>query len=272
MPNRQVQSRPKGVPCRPSGGWRILLPPFGALLLAVLACGGFEVRVTPTVAPPPTEVPATALTEEPPTAEPTLEATALSAPTPIPIVTPTTSTQASPQPKVLAPGTIARVMAGGGLNMRDRAGSQGKQIGRLNQNALVTVVAGPTKADNYDWWQVDDRAGMVGWVAAGPANDPWLIPDARSGPAKGSGKLVNRPIRLGDRVQVTTAPNQFLSIRETAGKGATLVARAMPGDQFTVRGGPVQQDDLVWWQLEGANVSGWGTEGKDPDRWLVPVE
>jgi pilus assembly protein CpaE len=83
----------------------------------------------------------------------------------------------------LARGKVARVAADGWLNTRDRAGATGSQIGRLLQGAIVTLVAGPAQADNYTWWQVDNGAGQVGWVAAGPAEDPWLVPYQEGRPA-----------------------------------------------------------------------------------------
>jgi hypothetical protein len=254
---------------------RIWLP-VGFLVLALVACGGFQVRVTPTAAPPPTAEPSPTAEEAlAPTAEPTSAPATpptASAPSPVPLA----ATTQSPQPPTgdgsLAPGQAARVMAGGGLNMRDRASLKGKQIGRVLTGAVVTIVAGPSQADNYTWWQIDNGAGQVGWVAAGTPEDPWLAPDKPSGSAAGGGKLVNRAVKLGDRVQVTTQGNQFLSIRETPGKNAALAARVLTGTQFIVRGGPVKQDGFLWWQLEGDKVSGWAAEGDGTDRWLTPVQ
>jgi hypothetical protein len=245
--------------------------PLGVLVLAMVACGGFQVRVTPTAVPTPTPEPPT---EEAsiPTAEPTFVLPTEAPSTPAPLTTPTPTAESPAGGAVLAPGASARVVAGGGLNMRDRAGSSGKQIGRLLQGATVTVVAGPSEADNYAWWQVDNGAGQVGWVAAGPEGDPWLVANQPSGPAEGGGKLVDRAVKLGDRVQVTTEGDQLLSIRETPGKNAQLAARVLRGTQFSVRGGPTTQDGFVWWQLEGEKVSGWAAEGDGTNRWLTPVE
>ena len=247
--------------------------PLGILVLAMLACGGFQVRVTPTAEPPtPIDEPVTSEEAPTPTAEPTPAAPTEVAPTPQPLVTPSQVPAPSVESAVLQAGAIANVIAGGGLNMRDRASASAEQIGRLTQGAKVTVVAGPEEADNYTWWQVDNGAGMVGWVAAGPEADPWLAPEQPEGPATGGGQLVNRAIKLGDRVQVTTEGNQLLSIRETPGKNAALAARVLMGTQFNVRGGPTTQDDIVWWQLEGDKVSGWAAEGDGDNRWLTPVE
>lgn len=254
--------------------WGIWLP-LGLLVLTMVACGGFQVRVTPTAAPSPTAEPPTPSGEElAPTAEPTLALPTAAPQTPQPIGTeaPSQSPQPTAEPTTLGPGRTARVVAGGGLNMRDVASAKGKQIGRLLQGAVVTVVAGPTQADDYAWWQVDNGAGQVGWVAAGTADDPWLVADQNTGPAQGGGNLVNRAVKLGDKVQVTTEGNQLLSVRETPGKNAALAARVVRGTQFTVRGGPTKQDDLVWWQLEGENVSGWAAEGDADNRWLTPIE
>ena len=73
------------------------------------------------------------------------------------------------------------MLATGGLNVRESASSKAKQVGRLGGNTLVTVLEGPTQADNYDWYRVDNGAGVVGWVAAGPQNDPWLRIEAAGG-------------------------------------------------------------------------------------------
>jgi hypothetical protein len=247
--------------------WPIVLAA-AVLMLAILACGGFQVRVTPTPkpSPQPKAQPTTAPTATPaPTAKPTIARTAT--------ITPTLA--APPTAPSMTVGGKARVTAAGGVNVRDKASAKGKQVGRLNLDAVVALLEGPVQADSYAWWRVDNGSGLTGWVAGGPANDPWLVPakeaNVTAQPA-GTPKLVNRPIKLGDRVQVTTAPGQPLTVRDAAGKTATAIAKVLPGTLFTVRGGPMKQDGLTWWQLEGDAVKGWAAEGDGVDRWLTPVE
>jgi len=156
--------------------------------------------------------------------------------------------------------------------MRDKPSTTAKLLGRVAPNTVVSVKEGPVDAEGYTWWLVDDGTGRVGWVAAGTVNEPWLSAEKSSGAAVGGGKLVNRAVRLGDRVQVTTEQGKMLTLREAAGTSSTPVARALPGTQFIVRGGPVRQDGYLWWQLEGEEVKGWAAEGTGDDRWLTPVE
>lgn len=244
--------------------WPILLA-FSTLLLATLACGGFQVRVTPTAIPPA----AVEVTVEPTaTPVPPTETPAPASPTPAPTATPTQA------PAGMAVGAQARVAAGGGINVREQPSARGTQLGRLNVNAVVKLIEGPAQADNYTWWKVDNGAGLVGWAAAGPENDPWLIPAAAAAPVPpASGpKLVDRAIKLGDRVQVTTAEGQVLTVRDYAGTASTAVARVVRDTLFTVRGGPIKQDNLTWWELEGDTVKGWAADGDGTDRWLTPVE
>jgi len=240
-------------------------------LLAMLACGGFQVRVTPT--PKPTATATESKTTATPSATPASAAVPKEAATAVP--TATTAPSPTTAPAGLAPGAKVRVAAGGGINIRDRASAKGKLIGRLNANAVVTLLEGPTQADNYAWWKVDNGAGLVGWAALGPANDPWLVPVAPAAAATGAPnapKLVDRPTKLGDRVQVTTSAGQWLTVRDSAGKTATERAKVKLGTLFTVRGGPIKQDGLAWWELEGEKVKGWAAEGDGQDRWLTPVE
>ncbi|MGC8780139.1 MAG: SH3 domain-containing protein [Anaerolineae bacterium] len=243
--------------------WRLFLP-FLLVLPAMIACGGFQIRVTPAASPSPQANRPAATVTRPAVVTPTA--------TPAPTRPPTVAPTATPTPAGLAPGKSARVTASGGVNMRDKPSSSAKLLGRLAPNTVVSVKEGPTDAEGFTWWLVDDGAGHVGWVAAGTADDPWLSVEKGSGAAVGGGKLVNRPVRLGDRVQVTTQEGKMLTIREAAGVTSPPVARVLPGTQLTVRGGPVRQDGYLWWQVEGEQVKGWAAEGEEGDRWLTPVE
>jgi len=244
--------------------WRLFLPLL-LVLPAMLACGGFQIRVTPAASPSPQANRAAAAA----TRTPAPTSTATIAPTRPPTATPSIT----PTPGAgLAPGKTARVSASGGINMRDKPTSAAKLVSRLNPNTAVSIKDGPTNAEGYTWWLVDDGAGNVGWVADGAKDDPWLSPEKGSNAATTGGKLVNRAVRLGDRVQVTTEEGKMLTLREAAGTNSAPVARALFGTLFTVRSGPVRQDGYLWWELEGEQVKGWAAEGEEGDRWLTPVE
>jgi hypothetical protein len=251
------------------------------LLLATLACGGFQVRVTPSPAPPTTAAEA-ALTDTGGTPAAQGEG-AESAGTPVlsdGLPTPTTTPTVAQVIAGMAPGATARVTASGGVNVRAEPSTRAQQVGRLNVNTNLTILEGPQQADNYTWWRVDNGAGLAGWVASGPENDPWLVPAvaaATAAPAPtvetpGAPKPVNRDIKVGDRVQVTTEQGQVLTVRNDAGTSAAPVARVLRGTLFTVKSGPIKQDNFTWWELEGDKLNGWAAEGDGTTRWLTPVE
>ncbi len=243
--------------------WLALLP-FAMLALTMAACGGFQARGTQPTAtatrPRATETPVPSATV-PATVQP------LAAATPTPAGSPTAAGGGG-----LAAGAKARV-AVDAINVRSEAKASGAKVGALTNGTVVTVRGGPVNADNFTWYQVDNGAGLTGWVAAGPADAPWLVPAGGTAAPAGSGPhLVNRQIKVGDLVQVTTGENQILTIRASAAKAAEAVARVKPGTNFTVKGGPTQQDGLTWWQVEGEQVKGWAAEGDGQNRWLTPVE
>jgi hypothetical protein len=91
-------------------------------------------------------------------------------------------------------------------------------------------------------------------------------------PTASTGRLVDRAVKTGDTVQVTTEANQVLTVRADPGRGANPVARVPRGTRFAVKGGPVQADNLTWWELEGDTVKGWAAEGDGTTRWLTAVE
>ena len=71
---------------------------------------------------------------------------------------------------------------------------------------------------------------------------------------------------------MTTDSGQVLTVRADPGRGASAVAKVPRGTLFTIKSGPVQQDNLTWWQLESDTVDGWAADGDGTNRWLTPVE
>ncbi|MCC7352314.1 MAG: SH3 domain-containing protein [Anaerolineae bacterium] len=236
-----------------------------ATTLTLAACGQILPRPTPT--PPPTttatRLTSPAATDTPVPAQPT------ATPTVAPQTTPPTATPTPIPPPpggALKIGQTVRVVAADGLNVREKASTQAKRLGRFASGALVKVEGGPEVADGYNWWQVSDQGGLKGWVAEkSQTGETWLTPNV------GEPRPVARPVRKGDQVVVTT--DQPLSLRFQAGLNAVVDRRVEPGTRLTVRDGPVDADGRRWWQLVDKNGrEGWASEGTANDRWLTPIE
>lgn len=235
----------------------------------ILACGSFQPRPTPTPLPAPTQPgtndtgagAAPIPTDTPviiiePTATPTPEPTATFTPTPLPGT-------------VLAVGQPARVVAAGGLNMRDLPSSSGTLLLQLGVGQRVNVVEGPVSADALTWWRVDDGQGNVGWVADGDGTDEWLAPVTGNEVVP-----VNRAPNVGDRVRVTMDADQQLSIRSTPGTSAGVLTRVNSGQEFTVLAGPQSANGFIWYQIrsDDGQIQGWAADGDGTTRWLSPLE
>lgn len=245
-----------------------LLVVAGVLLFFLLACGSFAPRPTPQtvlspIIPPPS--PQASATPIPP------------APTALPTVNDATSASTDPSPAPPSPtptpagnlrvGQKARVVARSGLNLRGAPSTQAEISGRFAPGAVVNVLGGPTAADGYVWWQVDDGYGLAGWVAGGNDETLWLDGEV------GDPRPVNRPVRLGDIVTVSVAPGRVLTIRFEPGKAGTVNRRIRSGILLDVVQGPVIIDGLRWWRLRHENGwEGWAAEGDSETRWLTPLE
>ncbi|NLS79368.1 MAG: hypothetical protein GXY76_19125 [Chloroflexi bacterium] len=140
-----------------------------------------QAAVTPTASPTVLAQAPTA-TMVPPTkaALPTGTNTATAAPTStaVPSATPTTMDTATPTPSPTLALSIAvggRVKVGdtSGANLRLRAspGLDSITFKIVTDGAVLEVLSGPEKADNYTWWRLKDEVGAVGWGA-----ENWLIP------------------------------------------------------------------------------------------------
>lgn len=247
-------------------------------LVPALACGSFAPRPTPTptVSTADTFFPltttATANAGEPEAStQPILETPAPPSivATDTPVAEPTATAAPTPVPgTVLQPGQPARVTAPAGLNMRTEPRSGASLILQLATGLRVQVIAGPTTADNFTWWQVDDGQGNIGWVAERDAETQWLSPQL------GEAKPVNRAPRVNDRVAVTMPAGGQLSIRALPGSDAPLLVRADPGQQFTILDGPQSAGGFTWYRIrsDDGQIEGWAADGDGTTRWLSPLE
>ena len=248
-----------------------------ALLMAMLAaagCGSFVPQPQPTPDPRARRTPTATATFTPaaqpsatPTPAPAVQAlyqtlTPTATPTPIiPTATPT------PYPGNIQLGKAARITARTGLNIRQSPSANAPRTGNFPPNAVVVVTDGPVEADGYTWWHVDDQYGRAGWVAGSDGEDIWLTGDL------GDKRPVNRPVRLGDEVMVTTAYGRNLSIRYEPGIHGLLKKRVEGGTMLQVIDGPVILDDVRWWKVQRADgLTGWAAEGSKRERWLSPME
>jgi hypothetical protein len=238
-------------------------------LMPILACGSFQERPTPTpppvverqpaadapaFAPAPIDTPATVVEPTPTFTPDTPEPTPTITLTPVPGTT-------------LAVGEPARVVSGGGLNLRETPSTGATLVTRLGTGQRVTVTEGPVSADDYVWWRVDDGQGNVGWAAQGDDSGDWLSPQT------GEVQAVNRAPRVGDRVRVTMDGGQ-LSVRATPGTNAALVTRVSSGEEFTVLAGPQSANGFIWYQIrsDDGRFQGWAADGNQTARWLSPLE
>ena len=242
------------------------------IIMLLAGCGSFvptpAPRIMPAPAPKQTQTPTSTPTPaHTPTPAPAVQALYLTlTPTVTPTPVPPTPTP-TPYPGEIVVGKPARVIARTGLNLREAPAPQARRLGNLPPNAVVTVVAGPQPGDGYLWWQVDDGFGLSGWVAGSDGEDVWLSGEL------GEKRPVNRPVRRGDVVMVTTANGRNLSIRYEPGVRGLLKKRVVAGTHLQIIDGPVILDNVRWWKVQRADgLNGWAAEGSRRERWLSPME
>lgn len=229
-----------------------------------LACGSFAPRPAsePTPWPTPTARPSTPT----PTARPRPRDISAPTPTSTPDAPPTVEMTATP-PGNVSVGNRARIVAPTGLNIRAEPSTASALAGRFGASVLVSVMDGPTEADGYLWWQVDDQHGKAGWVAAGDGKDLWVNGEI------GEPRPVGRAVRPGDIVAVTVRPGSALAVRYEPSQSSLTVRRVERNTQFNIIDGPISADGFRWWRVRRSDgLSGWAAEGDSETRWLSPIE
>jgi hypothetical protein len=74
----------------------------------------------------------------------------------------------TPGPGGIRPGALVVVQGtqGAGLNLREQPSTTAKVAGKAREGTVLTVLEGPTEADEYVWWKVRTPDGTEGWGAA----------------------------------------------------------------------------------------------------------
>jgi hypothetical protein len=87
---------------------------------------------------------------------------------------PTTAPPPSAAPdSPYAIGTTVQVVADV-VRVREAPGTSAEIVAALSRDARAVVLGGPVEADGYTWFEVESSAG-TGWVAAGDAEDRWIV-------------------------------------------------------------------------------------------------
>lgn len=146
------------------------------------------------------------------------------------------------------------------INVRTSASTSASIIGTLNTGDISTVVAGPTSANGYNWYQLQSTVG-IGWSV-----ENYFVVQQGTPPAP---KFVQN-----DQARVTTA----LNFRSGAGTSYSVVGSLTVGSTATVVGGPTSANGYVWWQLLTSFGTGWAIEdgltktGSDTAPPVPPIQ
>ena len=81
-------------------------------------------------------------------------------------------------PSRLAVGGIAIVSPGDPDNLRRDPSLESPVLAQLAAGIQLQVIGGPTCADGYLWWRVQQWAGPQGWIAEGHGSNYYLLPFA----------------------------------------------------------------------------------------------
>ncbi len=129
-----------------------------------------------------------------------------------------------------APDTLLTVYPTEDMNMRERPAVSGRLIGRLAQNAPLTVHDDPERArplvGRYDeWLYVETEEGQRGWVAA------WYV---RIQPP--SFALPEPPPELAEAGPLVVYATEALNVRKGPSTGSSRIAIALPHEPLSTIG------------------------------------
>jgi uncharacterized protein YgiM (DUF1202 family) len=140
-------------------------------------------------------------------------------------------------------------VADGPLNLRSAAGTGSSIVTTLPTGTTGEVLAGPTAANGFDWYQIQVTGGQQGWAAG----DFLALDD--------NGPTPSGDFEAGSFVFVNVAK---LNLRSTASVDAAVLQTMTDGTVATVVSGPTSADGYEWYR-----ISVGGTEGYAVGQYLV---
>lgn len=125
----------------------------------------------------------------------------------------------------------------------------------------VTVAGGPQNADHLVWWQIrltDNGRAVSGWAAQSAPNGVTLLGKSDATPTP----LPQATFKSGDRVRTRDVVRMRRSPGYLDKPASDVIADIWNDIQGTIRGGPQEDDNLTWWEVEtttsdGKTVRGW---------------
>jgi uncharacterized protein YgiM (DUF1202 family) len=154
------------------------------------------------------------------------------------------STGTTPPPTTGGKFTIGQtVSVTESLRLRSSAGTSGSVIATLSPGTTGKVLAGPTNANGYTWWQLQTSAG-TGWAA-----QDWLTAGSTGTPPPSSGIAIGSTVRVIDG---------NLNLRSSASTSASIIAVLPNGMTLTVTGGPTSANGYNWYKVTSTSFgAGW---------------
>jgi len=161
------------------------------------------------------------------------------------------------------------VIKGDGLRMRDNPTLGATLITQLPEGQAFSVLAGPTCADGYTWWQITADE-VTGWVVQGSDTEYWLArvdtpaPEATA-EVEGSCPAGSSPqFTEGDRIHAVD--NKRVNVRDASSLDGVALGQVTDRDFATVVGAlPECTDDQVWWLVDLNGTLGWVLESINND-------
>ncbi|CAN5616352.1 hypothetical protein BH23CHL5_BH23CHL5_13590 [soil metagenome] len=142
------------------------------------------------------------------------------------------------------------VVSEGPLNLRGGASVNGTVLETLDEGTSATVVAGPSTADELDWYQIELADGVNGWVAGSFLALVDTAPEEQD--------LGDISFPIGSFVFVNA---EQLNLRADASTESEIVQTANDGEVASVLDGPVVADGFTWFQVSLGSgetaVEGW---------------
>ena len=150
------------------------------------------------------------------------------------------------------------------LNMRSSPGLSTSITRVLTMNTSGTVLQGPTRIDNFDWYQIRLADGSTGWVAAqymraGGSGSGTVTPTRTATPGTRT-PTATRTVTtsgdwaIGDTFQVTT----YINFRSAPGYAGAIIGTLTVGTTGTIIGNIQNVNDLEWSQIRtSTGATGW---------------